>query len=139
MKEVFCKVKHDPDAGLYGDCVRACIASILELKAEDVPHFHHDNCDAIEANARICEWLSGRGLVPFWTGFPGSEPLDAILQHMGEINPTVNYMLYGNNGSGDHVVVCQGGKIIHDPSWVNVGLAAPNSNGFWLTLVIAVK
>jgi hypothetical protein len=31
--------KHDPANGSWGDCTRACVASILELPAEAVPHF----------------------------------------------------------------------------------------------------
>ncbi len=33
---------HDPANGIYGDCHRAAIASLLELPMDDVPHF----CDA---------------------------------------------------------------------------------------------
>jgi hypothetical protein len=139
MIPVHCIVKHNVDAGTFGDCVRACIASLLELPAEDVPHFYHDDCDGETGNARISEWLAGRGLVPFWSAFPGSDPLDAVLQHMNAINPNVHYMLYGNTGFGDHVVVCQGGKIVHDPAWVPDGLAAPNSSGLWVILVLAHK
>lgn len=139
MTPVFCRVKHEPEAGTYGDCVRACIASLLDMQTEDVPHFYEDNCDGETGNARVSEWLDGRELVPFWTVFPGSDPLDAVFQHMGAVNPNVHYLLFGNSGAGDHVVVCKGGKIVHNPSWVDDGIAGPNSNGFWMIMVLTAK
>lgn len=38
MKPVRQLYRHDPANGVYGDCWRACIASVLELPIEDVPH-----------------------------------------------------------------------------------------------------
>lgn len=32
-------ILHDPDAGLYGDCQRAVIASLLDLPIDSVPNF----------------------------------------------------------------------------------------------------
>lgn len=138
MKPVHCIIKHDPENGTYGDCVRACVASVLELPAMEVPHFYEDNCDGETGYARIREWLAGRNLAPFFVYFNGSDPLETVLEHMTVANPEAHYILYGNSGEGDHVVVCQGGKVVHDPAWIADGIAGPNSNGFWVVMVIAV-
>ena len=49
--------------GVRGDCFRACIASILELPIEDVPHFV-----AIEHDwwGETQRWLAKRGLFAMW-------------------------------------------------------------------------
>lgn len=139
MTPVHCLVKHNPDAGTFGDCVRACIASLLDMRAEDVPHFYEDDCDGETGIKRIYRFLSPLGLSPFFVYFNGSDPLETVLQHMAVANPDAHYMLYGNSGFGDHVVVCQGGKIVHDPAWVADGIEGPNSNGFWSIMVLAHK
>ena len=139
MTPVFCIVKHNPDAGTFGDCVRACIASLLNMKAEDVPHFYHDNCDGEIGHPRIREWLGQNNLAPFWVYFDGNDTLEKVLEMMALTNPETFYMLYGNTGYGDHVVVCQGGKIVHDPAWVPDGIVGPNSNGVWSVMAITVK
>jgi len=139
MTPAFCRIKHDPEAGTYGDCVRACIASILELNSEDVPHFYEDNCSGETGHARIREWLAERKFVPFYVYFNGADPLETVLDHMAVANPETFYMLFGCSGLGDHVVVCQGGKIVHDPAWYPTGIKGANSNGFWSIMVIAVK
>ena len=137
MIPVVCQVKHDPDAGTYGDCIRACVASILELTPDQVPHFVHDNCAPVEANRRLREFLATLGYAPFVMGFEGSDTLDDVLTHMREQNPNVIYMLFGRTDCGDHVIVCRGGEVAHDPAWYSSPLIGPGSSGYWAVMVIA--
>jgi hypothetical protein len=136
MIPVFCKVKSDAEAGTFGDCVRACIASILELPAEDVPHFYHDNCVGETGHKRIREWLAGRKLAPFHAYYNGEARLETVLEHMKLVNPDIYYMLYGNSGGSDHVVVCRDDKIVHDPAWISDGIVSANSLGVWSVMVL---
>lgn len=52
---------HDPPNGIYGDCFKCCVASILELDYDDVPHFFayigNDPTFGIEA---FQKWLEKR-------------------------------------------------------------------------------
>lgn len=50
---------HDPANGIVGDCVRACIASILEMEMKDVPHFLATE-DWLKSSA---EWLKTHDLI----------------------------------------------------------------------------
>jgi hypothetical protein len=43
MKPIDQEFMHDPEKGIIGDCFRACIASILELDINEVPHFYRDH------------------------------------------------------------------------------------------------
>jgi hypothetical protein len=140
MTPVKCRVKHDPDEGTYGDCVRACIASLLEFDAEQVPHFFDHGSDGVIGQSRIEDWLSKVGYTPFFVHVDGaSHTLDDVLQYMGTHNPNAHYMLYGRTSSGDHVVVAQGNKIVHDPAWFPIPLIKSSDNGFWSIMVIARK
>jgi len=49
-----------------GDCLRACVASILELDIEEVPHFCGEKPHE-EWFSRLAIWLRDRGLGCFYT------------------------------------------------------------------------
>lgn len=99
--------------GERGDCVRACVASILELKVEDVPHFLLDDDGEIDedgATGRLVNWLALRNKrlrhVWVWPGF--HKCLRPICYCMGA----------GKSPRGitaGHMVVYQGGVLAHDP------------------------
>ena len=65
MKPVDQLFPHDPENGIYGDCFRAVIASLLGVSAEEVPHFLHDNCDTTTFNSRISTYLKDFDLCYF--------------------------------------------------------------------------
>lgn len=135
MTPAQCRVTHDPERGLYGDCVRACIASILDIADPDtVPHFYHDGCDAETGIKRINAYLKPLGLIHFAVNFDGSATMDDVLS---AIYPAATLMLYGNDGGGDHVVVCQGGKVVHNPAWFPKRMVGAGSHGFWTVAVLA--
>ena len=54
--------KHDPYNGIQGDCVRTCIAAILEKPNAEVPHFLWDGCDTETFNRRLNIFLMQNGL-----------------------------------------------------------------------------
>ncbi len=147
MRQVHCQIKHDPDNGTYGDCMRACVASIMEFAPERVPHFMHDNCSPAEANRRMVDWLRHYGYAPFVISCGGEDTMADILSYMGDQNPTACYMLFGRTEYENHVVVCRGGEMVHDPAWLSSPLIYPNGyskpeigppwQGAWAIMVIA--
>lgn len=139
MKPAICRTMHDPDAGTYGDCLRACVASILEMDADDVPHFFHDGCDGETGTQRMRDWLGLRQLAPFFIQYDGHHSLAEILELQAIQNPDVHYLLYGRTADEDHVVVAHGGKVVHNPSWYPMPLIACGSHGLWTMMVIVRK
>jgi hypothetical protein len=138
MTPAFCRVKHEPEAGTYGDCLRACVATILDLNTEDVPHFFHDGCEGEEGNQRLREWLATRQLAPFWSAYAGDLDAAEIMTEIAVSNPTVPFILYGETAyGGQHVVVCRSGKKVHDPAWIATPFSGPGPHGHWIVLVIA--
>jgi hypothetical protein len=53
------------DGRPLGDCVRACVASIMEMRAEDVPHFVADAPTSWFRDLK--RWLSRFGLTLEWS------------------------------------------------------------------------
>lgn len=136
MTPDYCTVQHDPERGQYGDCLRACIASIMDLDTADVPHFADGGVDGDKAMARLRLWLNKHGFAPFIAAWPGEITLSDLLQMHQTLNPDSVYVLFGGTGSGDHCVVCRGGEIVHNPSWGGSHVIGPLSNGTWQALVV---
>jgi hypothetical protein len=117
------------------DCVRACIASILEIDAADVPHFY-DQEDTVACQLRMQEWLRERGLIIAIVPLPGSMTQDEMFQYMSD-NYTFHYfMLWCNSGDGDHAVVGINDKMAHNPAWYRSPIDGPHSSGFWIVWII---
>lgn len=120
------------------DCVRACIASILEISPQTMPHFFEDigEVDTETLTRKMQEWLAARGYVAACLGLPGNWTLDEFLSYMGSVYPDRYYMLYCDSG-GDHAVVGHGGKIAHNPAWFKVAIDGSHSAGYWIVWFIA--
>lgn len=140
MIPVQCQIATNIARNTYGDCVRACIASILELPAQDVPHFYYDG-DGKEGMKRAREWLNARSQSLFVTFYPGDTEVADLLNIVGEQNPDTHYMLFGvAEGEGNHCVVCQNNEIVWNPAWFGSKINGPLSDiGVWGVGVIAVK
>lgn len=112
----FCVISHKPPHS-YGDCLRAAIASILNAPdVTDVPHFMHHGDDE-RGSQEMRDWLNARGYAPFIMGVGGSTSLEEIQDVQRQVNPGIEYLLFGRADNGDdHVVVCRDGKVVHDPS-----------------------
>lgn len=136
MIPAFVSNRHDPEAGQYGDCVRACIASILELSTSDVPHFVGDGCNAETMFQRIRKFLNPLGFTVYVAAYEGATR-DEILSGVADSNPDATYILIGSLGDADHAVVCQGDKVAHNPQWYPMPFVGPASNGYWVVMVIA--
>lgn len=133
MTPEICLVKHNPP-DTYGDCVRACVASVLEMPAADVPHFYSDG-DGEAAFDRMRVWLADRGRIPAY--FPlHHETLDGVLWAM-KMYPDVEYLLFCSNGAGDHCVIGRNDEIIHDPAWYKTQIVGPHSSGVWIVIILA--
>lgn len=130
-----CIVRHNPP-DTYGDCLRACIASLLNAdEVSDVPHFLRHG-DQERSDKELKEFLLSRGYRPFVIGIPTSVALDSIFFMMKECNTDIEYMLFCTCGGGDHVVICKNDQMIHNPAWDNASIEGPMSQDGWAILVL---
>jgi hypothetical protein len=124
MKPVF--QKHtDSSQPRLGDCLSACVASILELSLEEVPHFCHP-----EANwpHNYRDWFGDRGLVAIELKWPPA--VNDVKMRMSL--PLGTYFIahgISPRGPWQHAVVAviddsdpQGWSIVHDPHPAGGGL-----------------
>lgn len=114
--------------GEIGDCWRCCIAAVVGVPAEDVPHFVAQRSGSCDADTQA--WLNERGFLmlhvegdgrggqggsfPRWGGRPFPEP--AVIA----CGPTQRSRGLGKH----HAVVLVEGKIVYDPHPTDAGLTA---------------
>lgn len=91
-----------------GDCLRACVASILELDLLDVPHFVHEHT---HGEIAMMDWLATKGI--------------ECLRLQGHYEVQTHVIYTGRSPRsthGRHAVVGLAGEIVHDPHPSRAGL-----------------
>ena len=111
---------HNPEQGIFGDCFRATLASLLDKPISEVPHFLYDNNgDAFQG--RLHRFLNDLGYI--WIDFSSWD----LAQW--KINCSVNVPIY--HAISDisprfpdslHCVVGCDGKVFFDPHPSKAGL-----------------
>lgn len=118
---------------VYGDCWRCCIAAILQVPADEVPHFvKFAEEQGRSADALTQTWLAKRG---YWL-IEGADHREAwqvfgvpAYSSESHLVPILPMMCCGptvrsKNERMTHAVVMDGGKLLYDPHPSNAGLLA---------------
>ena len=99
MIPIMQKLLHDPENGVKGDCLRACICSLLEISDNDVPNFVEDK----NYPELLYEFLKSK-----------------CYEIINDDEPPKNvefYMVWGISPRGVmHSVIHSRGKLVHDPN-----------------------
>ncbi len=118
--------------GKIGDCWRCCIAAVLEIPAEEVPHFLLGTDGKVNHNvdADTQRWLNDRGYVMGYANclgggrdaihFPRWSSDALCLPPLISCGPTERSKGLGKH----HAVVTLKGKIVYDPHPSEAGLTA---------------
>ena len=113
-----------------GNCLAACIASIMELSIDEVPALEELRSDVWWGYLWYWLELRGWGLEDHWRDTGGDNCTGAIL------TPPEDefYIAGGPSPRGDfgHVVVMKGSRLIHDPNPHGGGLAGQMTHWYRL-------
>lgn len=144
MRALKQRFKHDPANGVWGDCHRTAIATVLGLELDEVPHFAGDGCSDAEFARREREFLASRGIVSISMPLVLAEGSDyrELLAMVARMNgDDFVYLLGGRSRTGvNHTVVCRGAEIFSDPSQSDAGIVGPCKDGhYWLTFFGALS
>ena len=132
---------HKPEEGLIGDCFRTCIACVLNLDPEAIPHYYKQLWQGKDINVTpevreaTNNWLSKYGVLFVET------PLDATMEQLGTYLKhyyTNMYVIIGcNSKNGGHSVVMKNDDYMWDPSIDNSGCVGPMDDGYyWIGLIL---
>lgn len=112
-----CLASTNAETGKYGDCIRACISTLIDR--DDVPHpfGRPEDTEAAWATMRTYLAQHGKNIAIF--------ALDEHFEFMKQNNAGVPYMMMHEICHGAHAVVCQDGKVVHDPAWYKSPILGP--------------
>lgn len=104
------------DGSVRGNCLRACLASILEIDIDSIPFF--EDMDR-EWHTPFFDFLDDNNLEFEGTGYFGVGRPDKMKEFM-EYEGIDGYVIVGGKSprtwvKGGHAVVYKDGKLIHDP------------------------
>lgn len=122
----------DDAPGARSDCFRACVASVLELARDEVPHFFDYEEPSADAGLAVLEeWLRRRSLSFTILILPAPLPADLRYFVRG------HYIQCGRVFGGEtvHAVVGAGGEQVHDPNPLRRGVRPYADDTFALYLI----
>jgi len=134
---------YDPDAGLYGDCHRTCIAMILDMDRDEVPHFMDgvpknaasDSPECVRAELDERAWLATQGLTPVNVAYPGDLSLAQLMELLAFVTREAAVIVGCTSSSGtNHSVVYYQGRIFNPNTNTIVG---PMKDGMWWITIYA--
>lgn len=116
----------------HGNCMAACVASVLELPLAEVPNFvdHGD-----QWWAKLVEFLASRGFAVVWCR------REAYACDQIDLSPMIAsghfLIVSGQSPRGDflHCVIEHRGKLVHDPHPSRAGIVNPER---WHDVMIIV-
>ncbi len=134
-------VSHVPSINKFGDCTRACIAAMLDLSPEDVPHFAEFSTNGFNEREywkRIEEFLDEHSLA--WAAAPISGTLDDVLATMEHNNAGIYYILGCQGPAGPHHLVCCGDRIVSDPAGRDRSVYRADESGLnWVVFLVGKR
>lgn len=119
MKPVDQEFLHAPEAGQYGDCQRAVIASLLDLPITEVPHFLQiAKGDPTLYWEGIQRYLGGHGLayltIPAISGGGFFGRYEGVYHEISGPSP--------RGGGAFHAVIGLDGQVVFDPHPSRAGI-----------------
>jgi hypothetical protein len=117
---------HSVTPPIYGNCLQACMASLLDLPLEEVPHFIE--CDSYPMNFH--RWLESKGLTSVSFKQPDIDGRSTFWGHHIICGPSPRF--------GLHAVIGLNGNPFFDPHPSN-DMLKPDSEKEWTYLFVFPK
>jgi hypothetical protein len=136
--------RNNAEQNEFGDCHRTCIAMILNMSRDHVPHFMHGVDPATPADDPVwqrCEqeelaWLRKRGLTTVHVPLPGETELKTVLEQYKVLGCGAPFILGCTSSNGcNHSVVVHDGQVFNP----NDGhIRGPMQDGIWWLTIYSV-
>ena len=133
---------HRPAEKLYGDCWRTCIACLLDVAPDDIPHYYEmlwkagqDIVDEVhkETNRFLAEKYGVR-----YVEYPiQTEDFAGLGVYINHYYSGMHVILGCNSTNGGHSVIVRGHNYLWDPAIDNSGCVGPMDDGYyWIGLLV---
>ena len=128
MEPRMCLSLHNPPKS-YGDCVRACIATLTD--DDEVPHVFGGDVKPEESWRQLREYLKTKN--KFLLLVSVEDPFE----QQEEDNHGIPFMLMCRTLRGDHAVICQSGEVVHHPDYYPAEIIGPSQGmDYWVIGVV---
>lgn len=112
---------NDLERGIVGDCLRAAVASILDLPRSSVPHYLHLHWpDTDKANLEFDRFIARHGYMLLV--LPGSVFMSLVRENDVQCYHLIFGIASSNGDTAPHACVGLNGRIVHDPNPMKPGL-----------------
>ena len=129
-------IKHNPESGQYGDCTRTCVAALLNLDADKVPHFGEGGVSGDVFWERVDTYLSTHGLSAI--SIPFSMDVGDLLQVLKSQAPNFYCLLGVGSPNADHSIIVVGDQLVCDPAGYDdlSRFKRDSENVVWVTFIV---
>ncbi|MDW3181758.1 hypothetical protein [Roseobacter sp.] len=111
------RIRHNPARGKFGDCYRTCVAMVMGLDPEDVPHFCDGNPEDVSGLSSLRDWLQPQGFGVFQNIYTADTSFDQLMHSLSALSPGVPVIVTGLGAREvNHCVVAIDGEVFCDPS-----------------------
>lgn len=135
---------HRPSEGIIGDCFRTCVACVLDIDRNQVPHDYRDYWIDEETNVTLLvhrdlnRWLNQGGFNVRFVEYPiavsSQEELRIYIKHYYK---DIHVLIGCNSKNGGHSVVMKNEDYLWDPSLDGSGCVGPMDDGYyWIGLFV---
>lgn len=128
----------DEEKNIYGDCWRTCIACILDIPPEGIPHFCADDKSFGDAIDEAREWLKQFDY-NMQTTMYGDAPFEDFMSDIHYSFVDTFIILGVGTTRENHAVIAYNGAVIHDPSIGQTNITGSMTNGHYSIQVIAPR
>ena len=133
MKLIDQSIMHDPENGKWGNCQSACIATLLGVAIEEVPHKNKE-ITGEQQDKMFNEYLAQYGLMLMRINLD-PDFYNWNQQYVGVGD--VYHLIFGKSERGTyHSVVGKNGEVFHDPHPSKAGLLPPSDDNEWQTVFL---
>lgn len=116
MTPFIVEIEHGLDPG-PGDCIRTALACLLDMPPDRIPHFAETSDIFADQWKAMVRWLAERGLYAFSFWIKAASLSEAVAE-ISPTDPAQHYMVICLDKDVGHCVICQHGRISHDPAKV---------------------
>lgn len=134
---------HKPEEGSIGDCWRTCIACLLDVPVDYIPHYYLEYWKHGENIAQLVQGLTNKFLVPFGVQYiecPLECTYEQLRAHLAYYYKDMYVMVGCNSKNGGHSVIMKNTDYIWDPAIDNSGCVGPMDDGYyWVGLLVSTR
>ena len=132
---------HKPEEGIIGDCFRTCVACVLDIRPNELPHGFGEFWEDKDVNVTLKVHAQLNKILANWDYRFIEYPMDCTREQLGtylrHYYTDLHIIIGCNSKNGGHSVVMRNDDYIWDPAIDNSGCVGPMDDGYyWIGMLV---